>query len=65
MDIIRLDGYKATLEEVENSDPLTININLPFNDTLMALECKGCESKAEATEMAEQIPVKEITEIAK
>ncbi|MCB0640704.1 MAG: hypothetical protein KDC44_03655 [Phaeodactylibacter sp.] len=64
MEIIRLDGYKAVVEEVEGSDPLVVNINLPFDDSLLTLECTKCADQKEATDLATEFPVKTIIEIA-
>lgn len=64
MEIVRLEGYKAVVEEVEGSSPLVININLPFDDSLLTFECTNCADQAEATSMAAEVPVKTVIEIA-
>lgn len=65
MKVVRFDGYKGAVEEVEGSSPLAVNINIPFGDSLMTLEFKGAKNKEEAIEMAQQLPIGEIIEIAK
>lgn len=65
MKVVRLDGYKAMIEEVADSDPKTINLNLPFGDSLMAMEWVNFKSQEEVTQLATEIPVEEVIAIAK
>ena len=65
MKVVRFDGYKGAVEEVEGSDPLAVNINIPFGDSIMTLEYKGVKNQEEAVELTQQLPIGEVIEIAK
>ncbi|MEO1713656.1 MAG: hypothetical protein AAFU60_10035 [Bacteroidota bacterium] len=65
MKVVRFDGYKGAVEVVEGSSPLTVNISIPFGDSLMTLEFKGVADQEEAVSITEQLPIGEVIKIAK
>ena len=65
MKVVRFDGYKGAVEVVEGSSPLTVNISIPFGDSLMTLEFKDVADQEEAVGLAQQLPIGEVINIAK
>jgi hypothetical protein len=62
---VRLDGHKGVLEDVEDSDPPTFNLNIPFDESMMIVDFKNYDSESKVLEIAQELPVKEIIEISK
>ncbi len=62
--VIRIEGYKAIIEQVENSDPVAFNVQIPFSQSLLTLEFEGFEDQDDIEKYSRQIPVKDIVKIA-
>lgn len=62
--VVKINGYKASLEQMEGSDPVTFEIQLPFNQSVWTLHFEGISDQNKVTGLANQLPVKDIVQIA-
>ncbi|MEM6700738.1 MAG: hypothetical protein AAF599_20200, partial [Bacteroidota bacterium] len=60
---MKIDGYKSALETSE-SDPKTYTIYIPFSKSLITLTFNGYDSETEVIGLANQLPIKEVIEVA-
>ncbi|MEM8523642.1 MAG: hypothetical protein AAGG68_03310 [Bacteroidota bacterium] len=60
---LKIDGYKSALETSE-SDAKTYTIYIPFAQSLITLTFNGYDSETEVIGLANQLPIKEIVEVA-
>jgi len=60
---MKIDGYKSALETSE-SDPKTYTIYIPFSQSLITLTFNGYDSETEVIGLANQLPIKEVVEVA-
>ncbi|MEM7513565.1 MAG: hypothetical protein AAF388_21740 [Bacteroidota bacterium] len=60
---IKVDGYKAMLQQDENAEKERYTINIPFSESLITLEFSGMDENTVLTN-SNQIPVSQIVKIA-
>jgi len=61
---IKVDGYKGMFEQVEGSDPIEHNVNIPFNQSLLTMIFLGL-SEAEVNKSSAQVPVGQMFSLIK
>ncbi|MEL6719044.1 MAG: hypothetical protein AAFO82_00930 [Bacteroidota bacterium] len=60
---MKIDGYKSALETSE-SEPKTYTIYIPFAQSLITLTFNGYDDETEVIGLANQLPIREVVEIA-
>lgn len=64
--VIKVQGYKTLLTKRTNENGQTVgyDVQTPFGNTLLTLYCNGITSEAEATQIANAIPLERIIKLA-
>jgi hypothetical protein len=62
--VVKINGYKASLERIEGSDPVTFEIQLPFNQSIWTFHFEGIDDQNKVTGLAGKLPVKDVIAIA-
>lgn len=64
--VIKVQGYKTLLTKRTNENGQTAgyDVQTPFGNTLLTLYCNGITSEAEATQIANAIPLERIIKLA-
>lgn len=62
---VKVSNYKALLTKNESeTGEISWDLQVPLNSSLLTFGCKGFTSESEVMDMANQLPVKQIVEIA-
>ncbi|MCS6974145.1 MAG: hypothetical protein NZM13_06625 [Cyclobacteriaceae bacterium] len=64
--VIKIQGYKSLLTKRTNENGQTAgyDVQTPFGNTLLTLYCNGITTEAEATQIANSIPLERIIKLA-
>ncbi len=64
--VIKVQGYKTLLTKRTNENGQTsgYDVQIPFGNTLLTLYCNGITTEAEATQIANAIPLERIIKLA-
>lgn len=62
--VVKIGSYKASLEQIEGSNPVAFELQLPFNQSIWTMRFEGIEDQNKVTNIANQLPVKEVIQIA-
>jgi hypothetical protein len=64
--VIKVQGYKTLLTKRTNENGQTVgyDVQTPFGNSMLTLNCTGVTSEAEATQLANSIPLEKVIKIA-
>ena len=62
--VIKVEGYKAIIEQVEGAEPVSFDVQIPFSNSLLTLNFVGIDDQNDIIGYTKQIPVKSIVQLA-
>ena len=62
--VIKVEGYKVIIEQLEDTAPISFDVQIPFNSSLLTLNFVGIDNQRKIIEYTKQIPIKSIIQLA-